>query len=76
MMRFIDIAELAAALQVSKLTIRRWAAAGHIPPPVRVARTVRWRHEDLERWHAAGCPHQSENQEPSEEVSTHACHQS
>lgn len=41
--------ELAAALRVSVSTVRRLAARGEIPPPVRVGRSVRWRRGDIAR---------------------------
>lgn len=41
--------ELAAALRVSVSTVRRLAARGAIPPPVRVGRSVRWRRAEIAR---------------------------
>ena len=39
--RFVDAAELAKILGVSKITIFRWAASGTIPPGQRVGRRLR-----------------------------------
>ena len=37
-------------------TWRTWDAAGLIPRPVRVGRSVFWRKTELDQWIAAGCP--------------------
>jgi len=41
-------------------TWRSWDAAGLIPRPVRVNRTVLWRSHELADWIAAGCPRRAE----------------
>jgi predicted DNA-binding transcriptional regulator AlpA len=54
-----DAEGLAAALAVSVKTIRRMAAAGKLPRPVRVgvgSRALRWRSAEIVRWTEAGCP--------------------
>jgi excisionase family DNA binding protein len=48
--------EAAGLCGVSKATWYRMHAAGKIPLPVRLGRSVRWRREELESWIRAGCP--------------------
>ncbi len=47
-------AELTAALGCSLRHVRRLQAAGHLPPPVRLGRLVRWPRAAIDRWLAAG----------------------
>lgn len=45
---YLTIDEVAGRYRVSKQTVRRWAAAGVIAPPVRLGRRlIRWRAADL-----------------------------
>jgi excisionase family DNA binding protein len=46
--------DLAALFQVSVQTIRRLAARGELPAPLRVGRRVRWSARTLEEWMARG----------------------
>ena len=44
-----DARQVVAILRVSDATLRRWAAAGHLPPPHQVGRATKrlWRGRDL-----------------------------
>lgn len=44
------LGEVADALKVSQLTVRRLWAAGKFPPPVNVGRVIRWRETDVREW--------------------------
>jgi excisionase family DNA binding protein len=48
--------ELADLLKVSKRTLWRLRSAKHLPEPVRLGNSVRWRIEEIRQWIAAGCP--------------------
>ena len=37
-------------------TWRTWDAAGRVPRPVRIGRSVFWRPEEIAQWIEAGCP--------------------
>lgn len=54
--RLLNVTEVAEALGCTTRTVRRWAAEGRMPSPLRIGRTVRWRQSDLESWIANGCP--------------------
>lgn len=41
-------------------TWRTWDAAGWIPQPVRIGRSVLWRADELKLWVQAGCPRREE----------------
>lgn len=49
-------AEAAAQCGVALRTWRAWDSAGRIPHPMRIARSTRWRADELRAWVAAGCP--------------------
>ena len=50
-------AQQAAALCGRTLrTWRSWDAAGYVPRPVRVGRSLFWRSDELRAWIDAGCP--------------------
>jgi predicted site-specific integrase-resolvase len=40
-------ADLQRLLQVSDRTLRRWAATGFLPAPIRLSRRKRWRREEV-----------------------------
>ncbi len=46
----------AALCGMSLRTWRIWDAAGHVPMPLRIGRSMFWRAEELREWVAAGCP--------------------
>jgi len=52
----LTYAEAAVLCRVSGRTWRIWDAAGHIPEPVRIGRSVFWRPKELVAWIDAGCP--------------------
>jgi predicted DNA-binding transcriptional regulator AlpA len=51
-----DIKRLAEALSISTASAWRLNAAGKLPRPVRVGRSVRWPVAEVRAWLAAGCP--------------------
>lgn len=59
--RLLLTAREAAALCSRNLrTWRSWDAAGVIPRPVHIGRSVMWRVDELREWVAAGCPRRQE----------------
>ena len=52
--------ELADALKVSVRTLRRLDAAGRLPLPTKIGRSLRWRCTEIEAWLAAGGPKRRE----------------
>ena len=54
--RLLTVGDVARLLAVSPRTVIRLRAAGRLPEPVRLGRSVRWRRDDLEDWIGAGCP--------------------
>ncbi len=48
--------EAAVLCRVSERTWRAWDAAGYIPEPVRIGRSLFWRPKELLAWVDAGCP--------------------
>ncbi|MFQ5463783.1 MAG: helix-turn-helix transcriptional regulator [Phycisphaerae bacterium] len=53
---FLTIKGLALRLRLSERQIRRLLAAGALPPPVRIGRSVRFVPDVVDDWIAAGCP--------------------
>ena len=50
-------AKVAAKLcSTSERTWRAWDAAGLVPQPVRIGRSVFWRRTELDSWVEHGCP--------------------
>lgn len=47
---------LAEMLGVSTRHVQRMDAAGKLPCPLRLGRSVRWSVAELDHWIAAGCP--------------------
>lgn len=47
--------DLARLLQVSTRTLRRWQRGGHVPPPLRIGGSLRWRAADIETWLSSNC---------------------
>lgn len=56
----LTAAKAAALCQKSVRTWRAWDAAGLIPRPVRIGRSVFWRADELHAWIAAKCPLRAE----------------
>ncbi len=51
MPKLMTLAAVCELLDISSRTARRWASAGLLPPPVRLAgQTFRWRESDIRRW--------------------------
>ena len=59
--RLLLSAEQSAKLCGTSLrTWRTYNSGGRIPQPVRIGRRTLWRHEELCKWVAAGCPRRDE----------------
>lgn len=54
--RLLTVRELAARLGISTRQAWKLLAAGRLPAPLRLGRSVRWRAATVDRWIAAGCP--------------------
>jgi predicted DNA-binding transcriptional regulator AlpA len=52
----VDATTAAALCGKHLRTWRAWQAAGRIPRPIRIGRSLMWRFSELEAWVAAGCP--------------------
>lgn len=52
----LTVKDVAAVLSVSQRQIWKLHSSGRLPASVRLARSVRWRRNELERWLSAGCP--------------------
>lgn len=55
----LTVGEVALLIGVSTRSVWRMTRTGQFPAPVRVRRNTRWRRSDVERWVAAGCPHEN-----------------
>ncbi len=53
----LTAAQVGELLGIDASTVRRNAAAGVMPEPVKVGAAVRYRRAEIEAWLAAGCPH-------------------
>ena len=53
--RLLDVNAVAERLSVSPRAVWKWLAAGRLPAPVRIGRSVRWRERDLDRFIDVGC---------------------
>jgi len=49
-MTLITYGQVADLFGVSIVTIRRWAALGTIPAPIKIGHSVRWRKSELDDW--------------------------
>src|SRR5262249_27363504 len=58
--KLLTAVDAAALCQKSVRTWRTWDAAGFIPRPVRIGRSVFWRAGELDAWIEANCPARSE----------------
>ena len=54
----LDVRGVASEMSVSIAHVRRLAAAGLMPPPVKLGRILRWRRAAISAWIASGCPPQ------------------
>ena len=52
----LDVDGVAALLSLGSSTVWRHHAAGRIPAPIRIGRSVRWRRDELVEWIESGCP--------------------
>lgn len=52
----LTVKETAALCGVSSRQIYRLSDAGHMPRPVRIGRSVRYRAAEINEWVEAGCP--------------------
>jgi excisionase family DNA binding protein len=52
----ITAQEVSRMLKISTRTLWRLLSAHKVPEPIRLGGLVRWRHDDLKNWIAAGCP--------------------
>lgn len=51
----VDLARVARSFDVSEITVRRWEAAGILPPAIRTGpRLLRWHKLTLENWVNSG----------------------
>jgi excisionase family DNA binding protein len=51
----LSVRDVAQRLNCGTRTIRRLAETGRMPPPLRVARLIRFREADIARWIEGGC---------------------
>ncbi len=54
--RLLAVGEVARLLSISIRATWKFVAAGRLPAPVRLGRSVRWRAAELDAWISAGCP--------------------
>lgn len=54
--KLLTVQEVAARLGVSSRQVWKLAASDRLPAPVRLARSVRWRESDIQRFIELGCP--------------------
>lgn len=52
--------QAAAMCGRSVRTWRSWYAAGLVPRPIRIGRSLLWRRNELREWVGAGCPQRDE----------------
>jgi prophage regulatory protein len=52
----LSAAGVARLLGLSSRTVARMNSSGGLPRPLRLGRSVRWRHQEIEAWIKAGCP--------------------
>lgn len=52
----LDVAALAARLNVSARTVRRLDATGKIPQPIRIGRALRWHPDEIAAWEKENMP--------------------
>ena len=52
----LTIEDIAQILGCSTRHVRRLAAGGRIPRPIKLGALLRWLKTDVDQWIAAGCP--------------------
>lgn len=57
--RLLRKSDLAKQLSISERHVERLAQAGHLPPPIRLGRVVRYSSAAIEAWILDGCPMRS-----------------
>lgn len=55
-MELLNVKDLSARLRISTRQVWKLLAAGRLPKPVRLLRSVRWRLPDIDEWVRLGCP--------------------
>lgn len=55
-MELLTVRDVAAALKISVRQVWKLNSAGRLPAPLRVARSVRWKRDELAAWVDADCP--------------------
>lgn len=55
----LDVRGVAGEMNVSTAHVRRLAAAGRMPRPIKLGRILRWSRTAISAWLASGCPPQS-----------------
>ena len=53
----LTIEDLSRTLGCSTRHVRRLAASGRIPRPIKLGALLRWLKTDIDHWMVAGCPH-------------------
>ena len=52
----ISAVQLAVLLGISERTLYRLKSNGHLPKPILLGGSVRWRVDEIQAWIADGCP--------------------
>jgi excisionase family DNA binding protein len=52
----LTVDDVAALLRCSSRHVRRLAAGGRIPRPIKLGVLLRWLKADVDQWISAGCP--------------------
>ena len=53
----VGIDNLAWCMDISPTSIRRWAARGEMPAPLKIGGAIRWDVRKIRDWIDSGCPH-------------------
>ena len=54
-MDLLNVTDVANRLRLSTRQVWKLADSGHMPKPVRIGRSVRWRASDIDAWVEADC---------------------
>ncbi|MCC7291373.1 MAG: helix-turn-helix domain-containing protein [Phycisphaerales bacterium] len=52
----LTVRDVAGVLRISSRQVQKLRASGRIPAPVKLARSTRWRADEIQAWVQAGCP--------------------